>query len=172
MKLMPHLWLGALVLTGVAGLVVNAQPPGPGGREGRFAGPPVHPVVRAIDADGDGELSAAEIDNAPAALRTLDKDKNGKLTADEIRPALGRFGGREPRAPDPSELVSQMLAFDKDGDGKLSQSELPERMKALIATADLNMDGFIDKDELTKLAVEQSRAAREQPRSRERGTDR
>ncbi|MDR3632459.1 MAG: EF-hand domain-containing protein [Isosphaeraceae bacterium] len=162
MTLKPRLVLPTVLFSGLIAIAVSAQPPAPGGREGRFAaGPPVHPVVQALDADGDGEISAKEIDNAPAALRTLDKGKNGKLSGDEIRPAFGRSGGREGRAPDPAELVTRMMAFDKDGDGKLSQAELPERMKALVETADVNKDGFIDKEELTKLAVEQSRTARE-----------
>jgi hypothetical protein len=161
-KVRPPLWLVVVFLTVLPAAAARAQAPGPPGREGRFmAGAPVHPVVQALDADGDGVLSAAEIDNAPAALRKLDKDRNGKLTGDEIRPAFGRFGGREPRGPDPSELVTRMLAFDKDGDGKLSQAELPERMKTLADTADTNKDGFIDRAELTKLAEDQARAARE-----------
>src|SRR4051812_42785877 len=51
------------------------------GREGPPGGavPPL-PVLAALDADGDGELSASEIDNAAVALRTLDRNKDGKLT--------------------------------------------------------------------------------------------
>jgi hypothetical protein len=32
-----------------------------------------NPVLIALDADHDGEISATEIENAPAALRTLTK---------------------------------------------------------------------------------------------------
>ena len=48
------------------------------------------------------------------------------------------------------------MAFDKNGDGKLSASELPERMRGLLARADANKDGFVDKDELTRLAQQQA----------------
>ena len=64
------------------------------------------PVMMALDADGDGELSAKEIENAPARLKTLDKDKDGKLSAEELRrpadpavrpPEVGRGHGRRQR---------------------------------------------------------------------------
>jgi len=47
----------------------------------------VHPVLAALDADHDGIVSAREILNAPAALRTLDKNGDGYLTEDELLPA-------------------------------------------------------------------------------------
>jgi len=63
------------------------------------------PVLRALDADEDGEISADEIKNATAALGKLDKNGDGKLTRDEVlppfagaRPGEGRPEGRpEPR---------------------------------------------------------------------------
>ena len=73
------------------------------------------PVMQALDADQDGELSAKEIENAVAALKTLDKNKDGKLTEDELRPNFpeggrgfggrgpGGFGGRGGDAPPPSD---------------------------------------------------------------------
>ncbi len=48
-----------------------------------------HPLLAALDADHDGEISAAEIENAPAALKTLDRNHDGQLTADEIVPPPG-----------------------------------------------------------------------------------
>jgi hypothetical protein len=46
-----------------------------------------NPIVAALDANGDGEIDANEINNAPAALRKLDKNGDGKLTRDELRAA-------------------------------------------------------------------------------------
>lgn len=50
------------------------------------------PLMATLDVDGNGELSAEEIANAPGALKTLDKDNDGKLTAEE-------FGGGGRRGP-------------------------------------------------------------------------
>jgi Ca2+-binding EF-hand superfamily protein len=147
----------AIGTLGIAACFVLAQQERPGGREGRFGGgPAAFPLMRALDTDGDGELSAKEIENATASLKTLDKDKNGKLTRDELFPAMGRLGGRgqEP-GPDVSAVVAALMSFDKNGDGKLSKDELPERMKVLMDRADANKDGFPDKAELTAYAQRQ-----------------
>jgi hypothetical protein len=65
-------------------------------------------LVLALDADHDGVISAEEIANASAALKTLDKNNDGKLTEDEIRPPRpggpdgpprGEFRGRRGEGP-------------------------------------------------------------------------
>ena len=139
------------------------------------------PVLVALDANKDGEISSKELDNAAAALRTLDKNGDGKLTEDEVRPSRppgggrpGGFGGRggEMRGgpggqqgrgfggpggeqgrgrPDPAQMVERIMAYDKNGDGKLGKDELSERMQGMIDRADTNGDGFASKEELTKL---------------------
>jgi len=76
----------------------------PGGRGGGQGGSR-NPVLLALDADGDGELSAAEIANVEAALKTLDANGDGKLGRDELRPAdrgQGQ-GGDLNRPPRPGE---------------------------------------------------------------------
>jgi hypothetical protein len=45
-----------------------------------------HPVLAALDADHDGEISAWEIDHAAPALKKLDRNHDGYLTADELVP--------------------------------------------------------------------------------------
>jgi hypothetical protein len=59
--------------------------------------PPLPPIVKALDANGDGVIDAAEIANASAALLTLDKNGDGVLTRDEYlgRPPH-RDGNRRP----------------------------------------------------------------------------
>jgi Ca2+-binding EF-hand superfamily protein len=68
---------------------------GPGGRGGRGEMNFIRmdPILAAIDANGDGILSAEEIRNAPAAIRKLDKDGNGEISREEAMPPMGRRGG-------------------------------------------------------------------------------
>jgi Ca2+-binding EF-hand superfamily protein len=156
-------WMIALLMAGCACATVCAQ-------EGRRGGGPrdpremmrMMPVIAALDADGDGVISAEEINNASVALRKLDKNGDGKLTEEEIRPNFppgGRGGRGEPGGfggPSPDEIVKDLLEFDKNGDGQLSKDELPERMQGLFARGDANSDGVLSKDELRKIAEAQS----------------
>jgi Ca2+-binding EF-hand superfamily protein len=157
-----------------------AQPPGPGpgGPGGPGPGPGgilrMLPVMAALDADEDGDISSEEIANATAALKTLDKNKDGKLTEDELRPNFGGPGGPGFGGPgfggpgfggpgfggpgfggpgfggDPEAMIAETMRLDKNDDGKLDRSELGERRQGLMARADADKDGFVTKDELTK----------------------
>ena len=60
---------------------------------------PTHPLVAALDANRDGELSAEELDKADAALKTLDKNNDGELNDEELGgafqfPGAGGRGGQ------------------------------------------------------------------------------
>ena len=87
-------------------------PPGGGGRRfGRGPGggggpgmrgpgqgfPPMRiPLVTALDADEDGEISAEEIEKAVQALKKLDTNEDGKLTREEFMPPRLGPGGFGP----------------------------------------------------------------------------
>lgn len=64
----------------------EGRPPGP---------PPGNAVLDLFDANGDGEISAAEIDNAASVLKRLDRNGDGRLTRDELPrpPRPGDAGG-------------------------------------------------------------------------------
>jgi hypothetical protein len=50
-------------------------------------------LLTLFDTDKDGALTSAEINGAPAALKALDKNGDGQVTAEEIRPLPGRGRG-------------------------------------------------------------------------------
>jgi hypothetical protein len=54
-----------------------------------------------------------------------------------------------------SYTTKRMLEFDKNKDELLAQDELPKRMQGVIAKGDLDGDGLLSKDELTRMAYEQ-----------------
>ncbi len=161
----------------IATYLTIAQAQGPGGRGGRFEGMRgPSPLMLALDADGDGELSPKEIENATATLKTLDKDKNGTLSRQELAPAA-LPPGRRGMAPgnDAVAAVSALMTYDKNGDGKLSKDELPERLRPLMDRADSNKDGFLDRAELTEYARRQGRGnpgARDEDEPRRNGEGR
>jgi hypothetical protein len=58
------------------------------------------PIMRALDKNGDGELSEQELADAAESLNTIDANKDGKLESSEIRPNFagrGRPGDRPTR---------------------------------------------------------------------------
>ena len=75
------------VLPALVAIAASAQPPsdllrgrGPRGPGGHGRGPG-NPIARVLDADHDGEISAAELANAPAAIKTLDANGDGVVSA-------------------------------------------------------------------------------------------
>ncbi len=137
------------------------------------------PIMIALDADKDGVISSAEIENSVIALKNLDKNKDGKLTEEELRPDFSAMPGGGPgrggpgrggpgRGPDggagPGAGLDRLMAYDKNSDGKLSKEELPERIQSLIVRADADKDGFASKAELEQMIASQGDAAGEGPR--------
>jgi len=84
------------------------------------------------DADGDGAVSKSELE--------------------ELRKKLaGRAGGPEPGGRggrNPGQMFDRM---DRNGDGKLSKDELPERLAERLMRADTDGDGAVSKEEVEKV---------------------
>ncbi len=98
------------------------------------------PALQLLDADKDGVISVAELNNAPTALAKLDANGDGQLTADELRP--------QGRPPADGDMAKSLMSFDKNGDGKLSKAELPERMQGMLTRGDKDGDGFLTTAEI------------------------
>lgn len=180
---MKHVKLAAWIFTLTIPAMLMAQPPEgdrpegrpPEGRQGRFGdgGPDgrprfPNPVLDAIDADKDGELSAEEIANAATTLKTLDKNSDGKLDMVEMRPnfeGMGRGFGGPPGGPGfgggsggggSEEMKNRLIAMDANKNGKLEKDEIPERMQSMFSRADKNEDGAIDKEEMNAMVRERA----------------
>jgi hypothetical protein len=105
--------------------------------------------MAALDTDGDGELSAAEIANASKSLLKLDKNGDGKLSAEELM-ATPRGTNPFRFAPPPGAKppVSPLMeALDTNGDGELDANEIANASDSLLQL-DINGDGKLSRDEL------------------------
>jgi Ca2+-binding EF-hand superfamily protein len=156
----------------------GGQPPGGPGPDGMGPRPSFQPMfLRKLDANGDGRLSKDEFAKAADKFSDLDQDGDGQLDARELmgpppegfaggpggpngrpemrRPdASGRPEGR-PNTPEgrpnnttPSGNNPLLARMDKNGDGKLSKDEAPERMRENFARMDKDGDGLLTPDEL------------------------
>ena len=74
----------------------------------------------------------------------------------------GRGDPRDEQRPDePDDLVTRMMEFDKDKDGKLTKAEVTdERLHRLVERADVDKDGIVTKEELTALAAREQSSNR------------
>ena len=128
----------------------------PGDRGGQGfrgrGGPRPNPIFEALDADGDGMITPRELRQAVKALKSLDADGDGNISLEEVTPPRGPGGPGGPggRGGDPSAMIDRLMENDTNGDGQLTQDEIPERMAQMLTGADTNGDGAIDRDELTK----------------------
>ena len=142
-----------LLALGASAFIVNAQdaggpPPAGGGPGGGGPGhrPPPLPLITALDTNHDGVISADEIANAPAALKTLDKNSDGQLTSDEYLPSCPGQSGDSANGkhrPPPSPVIN---ALDANQDGVISADEIANASAALL-TLDKNGDGQLTRDE-------------------------
>jgi Ca2+-binding EF-hand superfamily protein len=108
-------------------------------------------MFTAIDVDGDGVITKAELRKAIVQLKKLDADGDGNLTLAEVSPRGGPGGPGEPGGPawDPAQDVERLMENDKNADGKLSADEVTDTVKRMIDGADQNGDGIFDRAELT-----------------------
>lgn len=72
-----------------------------------------------------------------------------------LAPNSARLRGRA-GADVSDDLVKTMMGFDRNGDGRLDRSEVPERMQGMFDRADANRDGYLTPEEIRTLARAQA----------------
>lgn len=108
-------------------------------------------VLKALDADGDGKISAAEIVAATTALGTLDKDTDGTLSEAEVTaPSSGRGGrgGRGSRRFSAMGFMPVNKALDANQDKVIDAGELANAV-AVLGEFDKNSDGELTDGEVS-----------------------
>ena len=103
------------------------------------------PAFRALDIDDDGDISADEIDAAPASLASLDDDGDGRLSRDELRP---RQDGPRVFFGSPANLPEGTRMMTLGADEELDIASLPPQLRSLLAPADGDGDGTASGMEL------------------------
>ena len=146
--------LVSLVLTLSGITLAAAQAPTESGHRRSRTDRAVTPIVRALDADHDGEISLSEIRTAGASLRLLDTNADGTLSFAELHPGLpGVADGAAISRPLPVDPV--LLALDADRDGELSPFEIAAAVTRLLVL-DGNEDGKLARDETRALPTAQT----------------
>ena len=117
------------------------------------------PVLNILDVDQDGIVTAAELAAGPSLLLELDKDGDGKLSVAEA--GLQRIPTpdrpvEEPPSPPPTagDILSDLLLFDANHNGKLEKKEVPARMQGIFERGDTNHDAVLSHEELIAMSEE------------------
>jgi Ca2+-binding EF-hand superfamily protein len=125
-------------------------------------------LVSRMDKNGDGKVTPDEVpeerrDRFKTLLGRLDKNSDGALSKEEIAAAQPDRkptnasksdtaskvdGAKGSGGRDVKQIRERLKEADKNGDGKLSKEEMPERLAPMFGRLDKNNDGQVDKDEL------------------------
>jgi Ca2+-binding EF-hand superfamily protein len=119
-----------------------------------------------LDANGDGQLAAGEIEAEhkllfKRLLRTGDENGDGQLTAEEFATAIQPVRAEKStvekqgsRLPGADALVVLLARMDENSDGQVNADEIPadcERaFQQMLTAADGNKDGRLDRREIAQ----------------------
>ena len=119
--------------------------------------------LKQADTNGDKKISK---DEAPERMKEnfdrIDRNGDGFIDEAEAKEMISMMakGGAPgtPAAPTTARGGEGLAAYmlkqnDKNGDGKMSRDEAPDRMRENFARNDKNGDGFIDESELKEIGA-------------------
>lgn len=108
----------------------------------------------ALDKDSDKKLTPEELGEARKSYMEGDADKSGALNLEEYAAIKEKAAAAAAQKANEEEMKKQAderwKGMDKDGDGKLSGDEIPERMKGMVDRVDTDKDGAISREEWDK----------------------
>lgn len=132
---------------------------GRGQQPGGAAVPPNQMKDRIMqsDKDGDGMVSESE---APQQMKVrfaqADKNLDGLLDESEVDAFISKIGrqrgGPRNQQRQRGNPGAQIMNFDANADGELTQDELPAEMQQRFGRMDENGDGVIDQEEVDSMA--------------------
>lgn len=143
----------------------GGNPPGQPPRDGGDGRRMLPTFIRLLDADNDGRLSKAELAKATDKFAELDENGDGQLDPRELMGfppggmAMAPGGNPEMRRPGSDRPATGgnpvgpfFAQMDRNGDGKISKDEAPERMKEIFGRLDTDNDGFLSTEEMRAAA--------------------
>lgn len=133
----------------------------PGPREGGPDGPGhkmmVPPLIVALDANKDGTISADEIANASAAIKSLDKNGDGAVQMEELRPkppeGEGKDGERKGPPPGGQRPDGERKGPRPGGQGPDGGKDFHPPIPPVIGALDANGDKTISADEIANASA-------------------
>lgn len=129
-------------------LACHAQEEGQGPPSGGRPPHPPMPLIQALDSDRDHKISAEEIEGSAAVLKALDANGDGELTLDELRPTPPE-GAPPPQDGQPGGPPPAQAGAPPAEEGEQEQGGAPPRpVPPIVATLDLDRDGKISTTEM------------------------
>jgi Ca2+-binding EF-hand superfamily protein len=120
-------------------------------------------LLKFLDTNTDSSVSSEEFAHLETLFDNLDQDKSGDLSTDELnrfnQAVFQRNSGQQAPQGNPpgGGGMRQMQGpppfadLDKNKDGKLARTEMPEQMTQRFDNFDENKDGFVDEAEYKKV---------------------
>lgn len=165
-KLIPSLLLASLLLSACASGPDRRPQRGEGRSGGEpsfegYAAKPIALLFAGMDTNGDLQTSGAELIDGIAI----------EWTRIASKPAIGalEFGTWAEIALGSREALPSFISFDRDLNGRLSELEFDDRMRAEFAQLDKNTDGVLERSELAFRIARQNRDQQGGQQQQQRG---